>query len=273
MVFYGRSYKFRKYPKKKFYRKRRYTRKVPTKSISGLSRKVARISKELGRKRVPLYLSNSGSSITANIQSPVTIQKLCKFSDDTPIFGTDANDLEGSKVLLKSISLKLNVDLENLSETEEETIRVEMYIVSLKDNANDIFNSTNGDITLTSNIHYWQFGPTGVVNGGYTYLNKKYFNIHKHKRFQLTNYGSSLGTSGAQTENGTNWHYDCKLPINQTIVAPLSNSTNMSWKSLVCPRDPSQNYYILWFNDNYILDGEFPRANSLALLKFEKLDN
>lgn len=270
MVYYGRRYKFRKYPKKKFSGKRRGVRKLPAKSVARLSRQVARVSKELARKRVPLYLVNGASSQTTNIQSPCTIQKLCKFSDDTAIFGTDPNDLLGSKVLLKNITLKIDVNLENLSETEEETQHLEMFIVQLRDIANDIFNPANGDITMTPNIHYWQFGG---VNAGYTYLNTKYFKIIKHKRFMLTNYGSQLTTSGAQNLDGTNFRYDCKLKLNQIIHAGMSNSSDQTWKTLVCPRDPSQNYYILWFNDNSPLDGEFPRCNTLALKKFEKLDN
>jgi len=269
MVFYparkvaGRR---RAYPKKK--------RIVNAKSaITDLYKKTKKIQKELTKKRQYIYTVNNSQSITTNISSPYTIQKLCKFSDDTAIFGTDPNDLLGSKVLLKSMTLKINVDLENLSETEEETTRVEMFIVSLKDNANDIFNPSNGDIALTSNIHYWQFGPTGVVNGGYAYLNKKYFNIHHHKRFQLTNYGASMANSGAQNENGSNWHYDCKLKMNHVISANMSNVADQSWKTLVCPRDPSQNYYIIWFNDNLTVDGESPRVNNLVLRKFEKLDN
>lgn len=260
---YGKKIGFRKYKK--------YTKKTAKKTgIKTLAKKVKSIQKEVGRKRVPLYLTNSSASITSNIQSPLTVQKLCKFSDDNPIFGTDANDLLGSKVFLKSITLKMNVDLENVSETEEESQHIEMFIVQLKDVANDIFSAVSGDITLTPNVHYWQFGG---VNAGYTYLNTKYFRILKHKRFMLTNYGAGLGSSAAQNLDGTNFRYDCKLNINQTIRAPMSNSTDQSWKSLVCPRDPSQNYYVLWFNDNSPLDGEYPRANCLALKKFEKLDN
>lgn len=270
MVYYGRKKAFRKFGK---YAKKKTYGKYKKYNVGVLAKKVKKIQREMTKKRIPLYLMNNGASITSNLTQPYTIQKLCKFSDDTPIFGTDANDLEGSKVLFKSITLKINVDLENLSETEEETTRIEMFIVSLKDEANDIFNVANGDITLTSGIHYWQFGPTGVPNGGYAYLNKKYFNIIKHKRFQLTNYGASLAVSGAQNEYGSNWHYDCKIPINKVINAPMSNSTNQTWKTLACPRDPSENYYVIWFNDNFTTDGEFPRSNCLALKKFEKLDN
>jgi len=148
-----------------------------------------------------------------------------------------------------------------------------MFIVQLRDNANDIFNPANGDIVLTPNIHYWQFGPTGVVNGGYAYLNTKYFKIIKQKRFTLTNYGSTLGSSAAQNLDGTNFRYTCKIPVNQVIHSALSNSADQSWKTLVCPRDTSQNYYVIWFSDNFAADGEFPRANCLVLKKFEKLDN
>lgn len=275
---YGRytGYARKRYAKPKVGKRKMFgvrTRVNAHKAIIPLYNKVKKIEKTIIQKRIPLYLMNNAQSITANLTQPFTIQKLCKFSDDVPIFGTDANDLEGSKVLFKSITLKMNCNLENLSETEEETTRVEMYIVSLKDEANDIFSVVNGDITLTSGIHYWQFGPTGIVNGGYTFLNKKYFNIIKHKRFELTNYGASLGSSAAQNTYGTNWHMDCKIPINKIIRAPLSNSTNQTWKTLVCPRDPSENYYIIWFNDNFSTDGESPRCNSLALKKFEKLDN
>lgn len=276
---YGRygGYGRKRYARKKMFGKR----KMPgvgrvinaNKAIVPIYNKIRKIQKEVGRKRVPLYLMNNAQSITTNVESPYTVQKLCKFSDDSAIFGTDPNDLLGSKVLFKSMTLKINVDLENLSQTEEESTRMEMYIVKLRDEANDIFNVNNGDIALTGNIHYWQFGPSGVVNGGFTYLNKKYFEIIHHKRFMLTNYGTAISGQGAQNIFGTNWQYDCKIKVNSVIKAPMSNGTNQTWKDMVCPRDPSDNYYILWFNDNSLLDGESPRVNSLCLKKFEKLDN
>lgn len=269
MVFYGRSYRFRKYPKKKFYRKRRYTRKVPTKSISRLSRQVARVSKELKRKRVNIWLRNDGANSTVELAQPYNSMHLCRFSQDVPIFGTDPNDLLGSKVLFKSITVKCDVLLQGAND-EEETQAIEMFVVSLRDVANDIFDEAAGTLALTADVHYYRYGN---ANSMITYLNKKYFKIHKHDRFMLTNYGASLATSAAQNLDGTNRRIDFKLPINQVIQAPLSNVADQSWKTLNAPRDPSQNYFVLWFNDNLTTDLESPRVNLIALKKFEKLDN
>lgn len=246
-------------------------RKYPkAKTGKAIVKRINKLERDTKRKIVTMYTMNNAQSLTSNITSPLTIQKLCKFSDDSAIFGTDPNDLLGSKVLLKSMTLKIDVQMENLSETEEETQHIEMFIVQLRDEANDIFSPTNGDITLVPNIHYWQLGG---INGGYAYLNKKYFKILHQKRFMLTNYGSSLGSSGAQNLDGTNFRYDCKIPVDRVIMAPMSNVEPQNWKSLVCPRDPSNNYYIIWFNDNSTLDGESCRSNCLCLRKWEKLDN
>lgn len=257
-------------PKKKNYRKRKANSKLPSKSIARLSRQVKGISKELRRKRIAVWLRNDAANLTTNLSAPLTIQHLCRFAQDQPIFGTDPNDLLGSKILLKSISVKTDIRLENASETEEETQNIEMFVVSLKDEANDIFDESAGTLTLTPDIHYYRYGNLCNM---VTYLNKKYFNIHKHDRFTLTNYGATLDTSGAQTLDGTDRRIDFKLKINKVIQAPLSNSTDQSWKSLVAPRDPSLNYFVLWFNDNLSADGESPRITMVALKKFEKLDN
>lgn len=253
------------------YVKSKNVRKVyPKKSIALMSRKIDKIAKETTQKRVMLWLRGDGVNQTVNLQAPVSVMKLTNFVTDVAIFGTDPNDLLGSKALLKSINYKIDVRLENLSETEEETQNIEMFIVSLKDDANDIFNVTTGNIAPVDGIHYYRYG---AIYNMITYLNKKYFTIHKHTRFTLTNYGSQLGTSGAQTIDGTDKRIDGTLKINKIIKAPLSNATDQSWKTLVCPRDPSLNYYVLWFNDNSALDGEFPRVTMVSLKKFEKLDN
>lgn len=248
----------------------KYNKRKGKSSITKLAKQVKALTKEARHKRITVWTRNDGPNLTTNLTSPLTIQYLSKFSTDQPIFGTDPNDLEGSKILLKSMTLKIDVRLENLSETEEETQNIEMFVVSLKDEANDILDETTGVITLTPDVHYYRYG---AVYNMISFVNKKYFNVHHHDRFTLTNYGSALTTSGAQSLDGTDRRIDFKLPINKIIDAPLSNTVNQSWKTLVCPRDPSKNYFILWFNDNNAGDGEFPRVTTVALKKFEKLDN
>jgi len=238
-------------------------------SIAKLAKQVKALTKESAQKTIPLWLRSDGANLTTNLTAPLTIQYMSKFSQDQPIFGTDPNDLLGSKVLMKSINFKIDVRLENLSETEEETQNIELYCVSLKDEANDIFNQATGIISPVADVHYYRYGN---ICNMISFVNKKYFNVHYHERFTLTNYGSSLGSGGAQTLDGTDRRIDFKLPINKVIEAPLSNVANQSWKLLDCPRDPSENYFLLWFNDNSALDLEYPRVTTIALKKFEKLD-
>lgn len=256
---YGRKRTTRVYKRKAYPRKTKVTR--------GVVKRVKRIEKELTQKRISMYTTSNGQDLQVGIQSPYTVQRLCNFVNDGAIFGTDPNDLLGSKVMLKSMTCKCDVGLQSPPNDEEETQNIEFYCVSLKDEANDILDKTTGQLSiLTPNVHYYQYS-------GYTYLNHKYFNVHKHKRMMLTNYGTALTSSGAQNLDGTNQRIDFKLKINKIIKAPMTNTANQAWKDLICPRDPSSNYYLIWFNDNSVLDTESPLVKSLVLKKFEKLDN
>lgn len=259
---YARTYKKRYVKRKTAYRPRNGL--VYSKG-SNLVARIKRLEKNVGRKKVSLYTTTNLTDLETNINTPYTIQRLTCFSVDAPAFGTDPNDLLGSKVLLKSITCKCNVTLDTPPNPEEETQNVELYAVSLRDSANDLLNQTTGTLNnLSQGVHYYQYQ-------GFTYINMKYFKVHAHKRWQLST-GVDI-SPGAQNLDGYNGRLDFKINVDKVIAAPSDNTNNQSWKAMTCSRDPSQNYFLIWFTDNSSLDTEDVRVSNLCIKRFEKLDN
>ena len=59
------------------------------------------------------------------------------------------------------------LSLENLINDEENTVSFTMFLVSLKDEIGDAFNTASGVLSLTANEHYYQ-------QNGLCMLNKKH---------------------------------------------------------------------------------------------------
>ena len=106
-------------------------------------------------------------------------------------------------------------------------------------------------------MHYAQLQGPSLIDAnsstGMVMLNKKYFDIIKYKRFTLTNYGQSLDTSAAQTQDGTDMEWYWKVKTGVTIRNPAGD-----WKNLVISPDTSDNYFYLLFNNNESVDLQNP---------------
>lgn len=229
----------------------RLTKAKPT-AITTLAKAVKSIQLKMKRKTV---LLNYGQKIdNAFLSSNVDIFHLCNYTNWNLIFGAGASDDDCNKMIHKSMGLDMYFN----ASSEPNQTNFTAFIVSLKDD-NRAFNNSSGAMSLTNDIDYVQLDALAL-------LNKKIFNIHWTKRFTLGNNGVGLGSSTAQTQYGTDRRFYTKITCNKTV----SNSAG-DWKQLACSPDPSQNYYLLVFNDNGILDAEYPRVRVNIVHTVEQL--
>lgn len=193
----------------------------------------------------------------AQIIQPAYIYPLNFYQGMTPIFGVSADDLEANKIIHKSVGMDIHVTLENFLNNEENTIGFTAFLVSLKDDIGSAFNPGTGALTLTANQTHYSVQ-------GMTLLNKKMFNIHKVKRFTLTNFNQNLNIAGAQSQFGADRRFYWRQRINKTITNPIGN-----WKNLSSGNDPSKTYYVLVFNNNTDADFENPQITISAIHTFK----
>lgn len=221
--------------------------------IKTLALAVKKIQSKMKQKTIML---NYGQQFDTTVSSDFDQFKLSNYSNWTPIFGANAADGEANKMIHKGFG----VDIYLNSSSEPDPIQFTVFLVSLKDDMRAAgFNNTNGTLSLSSGFDYY-------TQGGLTLLNKANFNIHSVKRCVLGNNGVGLGSSTAQTQYGTDRRFYMKAKTNKTVL----NSTG-NWRDLGCSPDPSDNYYLLVFNDNGILDAQNPRIRINIVHTIEQL--
>lgn len=255
------------FAKARFIKKRRYgyAKKRYASSLYKLGKQVKQLRTNIRRKRTILHTS-SEQDYTKDLITPQQHVRLTRLSDHKGILGTDTNDLIGDKVRLISLSSHVHISLENV-DNEEATTNFSVFLVSLKDSSGGMIDRTTGFLALTANQDYYS-------HFGWAYLNKDRFNIHHYKHFTLTNYGTALTSSGAQSKYGTDIDFDWKTPVNKIIYAnqPGNDTNQTSPFNNLYQADPSQNYYIIVFTDNLSADSESPLMKNFTIASWEKLD-
>nr|ALE29751.1 coat protein [Lake Sarah-associated circular virus-37] len=249
----------RKYASKRYAKKSAIKRMAsgPSSQIKTLAKAVRTLQKK--DKTDAQYLNFTQQVFEQNVQSPVYTVNLSDYSGMISTFGTSANDNVDNRIIHKSVGMDCRVTLENAINNEESTIGFTAFLVSLKDAVGNVYNNLTGGLTLT-------LGATHEMIQGMVLLNKQIFNVHKIKRFTLTNYNQALISPAAQSQYGTDHRWYWRLPINKTIVNPRGD-----WKQLGCALDPSKQYYLMIFNDNSTSDLESPAFSFVNVHTFKTL--
>lgn len=214
--------------------------------IQALARSVSKLQRQV-RRTTPYLNYNQGFDL--GVSADVTVLKLSNYSNWNRIFGTGANDDTGNNMKHLAMGIDCHVSLEN-TVNEPDTTTFTVFLVSLKDEIGNTFSQINGDLSLATGVHY-------VTQGGIVMLNKKCFNIHKIKRFVLSNFGQSLSTAAAQSQYGVDRRWYWKIKPRCMIKSPYGD-----WKSEARATDPSDNYYLLVFNDNSAIDLQNPKIRT-----------
>jgi len=166
-----------------------------------------------------------------------------------PLWGystTDVNTVD--KAYLNSKDVYVSVRQNN----EPNLIRYTMFVVSLKDQGADTttFDPATGALTLASGTHY-----TNIISDQVR-ISPRFFNIHAMRRFTMGYEGSAGPTADTQSER----RFVFKIkPKTKLIENPKGNVFQNA--AFTFPKDPSQNYWVLLFNDNAGADLENNRLD------------
>lgn len=168
-----------------------------------------------------------------------------------PVFGYDSNDIdEVNKVYVNSYKLDMRLN----QSSEADLMYYSAFVVSLKDQAADstTFDPATGALTLTAGLQYTTLGANGKV-----LVNPSFFNIHAYKRFYM---GGRAGDQSAPVLRDLSFTI---VPKQKLITNPRGNVFGVGGLSF--PKDPSQNYFVLLFNDDSGADLQVNRVNISGL--------
>ena len=167
-------------------------------------------------------------------------------------FGTTAADLACNRLTDKMIEFKAKFQATG---TEPDNITYSVFVVSLKDDANDgnLFDPLNGELTMTADKEYTKSPTSGALS--LVLLNPKVFKIHKQWQFTIGNNGVSPSTATAQQGMLTQKTIEFKKKLGWDIINPIGDV----WQQCQSARDPSKQMYLLIFNDDTYLDVQAQR--------------
>lgn len=205
-----------------------------TKKVATLQRTVKKLNK-VSYDRVQMIMQ--GEADVSIVQPYYQWHLQRQMNNWTAVFGSTNTDIaECNKAYINSYK----VDARIVQSNEPDRIFYSMFIVSLKDQGADstTFDPLTGQLTLADSTHYQTLGSNGRV-----LLNPKFFNIHAYKRFTM---GGTSATSQGVLET-KDISFTIK-PRQRLVENPRGNVFRNA--SFAFPKDPSQNYYVLLFNDD-----------------------
>ena len=221
----------------------RLTKPVRQTAIQTLAKQVKALKTSMKKDQ---QLISYSQTYDDNVGADLTYFQISRFSNWSDTFGAGGNDDDTNNVIWKSAGIDCYLTHQNTND-EEENVTYTCFLVSLRDEVGQGYSPATGNLTLTSGQHY-------VSLAGMTMLNKKFFKIHKIKRFTLGNFGQNLNLSAGQKQYGNDMRWYWKIAPNAKIVNPTGD-----WRLLPASPDPSKAYYVLIFNNNSIADLESPR--------------
>jgi hypothetical protein len=221
-----------KFTKKASARKTPVTKTV-AKKVATLSAQVAKLNK-ISYDKYTMVMARESSSAVVQPYYQYHLQQ--NMNNWVPIFGSVAADInQADKMYINSYKLDVRLTQGN----EADRIFYTAFLVSLKDQGNDAstFDPATGTLGLVDNVHF-----ITLPDNGRALLNEKFFNIHAMKRFVMG------GRPGDQSTPETRDLSFTLVPKQKLIVNPRGNVLQNA--SFSFPKDPSQNYYFLLFNDD-----------------------
>jgi len=245
-------------PKKVYVKKtkRTYKKKAPmgSSALAILTKRVNAIARSTqGTQSKCMYQQADVNFPLGNAAgNQVLSLSMNKFSNWLRIFGTDADDEQGKRCIVKSTNFQWNV-----TTLEPDGIGFSMFAVSLKKSASDLIN-TSGDLTgLTAGTHY-------VGNGSKVLLNMNYFNVNYVKRWVMGNEQIARAASGAIPAVQNIPSETASLQKTGKISIPYGKhgmsivNPSGDWKAGGFPKADTQNHFVLVFTDNSTVDGQNP---------------
>lgn len=218
------------------------------KKVASLTRQVKKLNKVSYDKVATISQYAAGDNLTASYNA-YNCSRLYNYC--FPVFGTVAADIaEVNKAYLNSKDIFVSIRQNN----EPNLVRMSMFLVSLKDQGatTTLFDPASRQLVLTSGSEY----TPNATYAEQIMLNPKEFTIHATRRFTM-GYEGGAGPM-ADTFAQRRFKFSVK-PKQKLIENPVGNVFNNS--SFGSPIDPSQNYFIVIFNDNSVVDLEYPKVD------------
>lgn len=219
------------------------------KKVASLAKQVNKLTK-ISYDKVDLRM---GTITSAAVDAPVYQYAICNgMYSWAPTFNENTSDIFNvSKIYVNSYNLDVRID----QASEASTITYTTFIVSLKDQGADVatLDPATGKLVLVEGTHYVQLPTAGRV-----LLNKDFFTVHQMKRFFMG--GQTSTSQGSISTKNLSFKI---VPKQRLIENPRGNIfATSAANGLTYPRDPSQNYFFLAFNDNSAVDLE---ANAIHI--------
>jgi len=220
--------------------------KKPSTTVATKVATLTRQVKKLNKISYDKHTLVMGTNADTNVLQPYYQYAVCNGMNTWPaVFGANTADLADVQKMYVN-SYKLDVRLTQGNEVDR--IFYSAFIVSLKDEAADAstFDPLDGKLVLQDSLHYQPVGSNGRVM-----LNPKMFNIHSYKRFTMG------GRAGDQSTPETRDLSFTIVPKEKLVVNTRGNifgSAASPNNGLTYPKNPSQNYFFLLFNDDTLAD-------------------
>lgn len=228
--------KRRRSTKKTTYRRKRRSRVATVPTV----RKIVKRALKPHTQVIRLLETINGNSVS----TPFSGFHLNRIVDSVRIFGTGQEDMTNNQAK----HVKMEIDLCLKCNTEDDGPTFTGYIVSPYDHLNDaLFDGSTGNINLVVNQHY-------VMHAGIAFVDPKKLKIHR--RFKV--HFPPQPASGAVGPLYKRKHFVFRP--NCIVRNPRGN-----FGALTCSQKPSQNYYLLIFNDNGLGDLENPTIDATIM--------
>lgn len=221
------------------------------KKVATLARQVKKLNKVSYEQVTTVSSVANSQNLTADYNA-YNLSRLYPNSTYTiPIFGTSTTEIsEVNKAYLNSKDVYVSIR----QASEPNFVRMAMFLVSLKDQGatTTLFDPASRQLVLTGANDYIGVGNAWETSA----LNPKQFNIHAVRRFTM----GTEGTAGPMADTYSQRRFKFTIKPKQKLIEnPVGNVFNNS--SFSSPVDPSQNYFIIIFNDNASLDLEYPKVD------------
>lgn len=265
---YSRSRKYSRRTYRKPYARKRYSR-----SYGGAKRtavKALKTAKTLVRQK---RMENPACYCAINGQTNmVTSPYVALNMTDTNINTSGAfNPIFNSGGFANCRKAKINwwkTNLHFTSGSEKNVVTFNVFIVKLRKAGAKLYDYEDGTYnlkTLTNGTHYWRAmtGSTTPLNNSYVFLNPNYFKTLKRYNFTLGQQDSNsvADPSGQLKKFITYTNYKCGY------WTGADAGTNKFWYQQRTPLLPTDNVFMLAFNDNYGIDLAYPYFDFGGMLK------
>ena len=195
------------------------------------------------------YAANENLTANYNVHNLSRIYNYCN-----PIFGSNAADLQDvGKAYLNSKDIYVSIQ----QSSEPNLVKMTMYLCSLKDQGatTTLFDPASRQLVLSSGgVNYAQ-----GADATQAVLNPKAFTVHAVRRFTMGYEGAAGPAADTYSQRRFKFTIKPKQKMIENATGNVFNNSDFS-----SPIDPSQNYFLIVFNDNSLVDLEYPKITIAA---------